>query len=259
MSQLPHFDEVLARLQAARHVLFITGAGLSADSGLPTYRGIGGLYNEQNTEDGLPIEVALSAEVMHRNPEITWKYLARIEAACREAGPNPAHHAIARLQDHCKVTVLTQNIDGFHARAGSRNLIEMHGDLFHLYCERCGHASAVENYSAIQRFPPPCPQCAHHLRPRVVLFNEMLPAPALQQLDAVFAEGYDLVFSVGTTSVFPYIAQPFVLGAQWGALAIEINPDETAVSRHADICWRSGAAASLSTLIEALLRHPADN
>lgn len=245
---LPQIDLVRERLAAARHVLFITGAGVSADSGLPTYRGIGGLYNEQHTEEGLPIEVALSAEVMRRNPEITWKYLARIEEACRHAAPNAAHLAIAALQERVKVSVLTQNIDGFHAKAGSRNLIEIHGNLFDLYCPRCGHAERVDDYCIFDSLPPPCPACDHFLRPAVVLFNEMLPTAALQSLDRVLAQGYDLVFSIGTTSVFPYIAQPFILGRQIGALTVEINPDETAVSRHAQVKWHAGAASALTLL-----------
>lgn len=245
---LPQIDLVRERLATARHVLFITGAGVSADSGLPTYRGIGGLYNEQHTEEGLPIEVALSAEVMRRNPEITWKYLARIEAACRHAAPNAAHQAIARLQDRTQVTVLTQNIDGFHTRAGSRDLIEIHGNLFDLHCPRCGHAERVADYAGFARLPPPCPDCGHGLRPSVVLFNEMLPSAALQSLQMQMVKGYDMVFSIGTTSVFPYIAQPFLFGRDIGALTVEINPDDTEVSRYADVKWRISAASALTRL-----------
>jgi len=245
---LPQIDLVRERLATARHVLFITGAGVSADSGLPTYRGIGGLYNEQLTEEGLPIEVALSAEVMRRNPEITWKYLARIEEACRCAAPNAAHAAIAALQDRTQITVLTQNIDGFHARAGSRDLIEIHGNLFDLYCPRCQHAEHVNDYASFTQLPPPCPACGHALRPAVVLFNEMLPPLALQRLQHTLDQGYDLVFSIGTTSVFPYIAQPFIHGRQTGALCVEINPDETEVSAYADVKWRTGAANALTQL-----------
>lgn len=249
---LPELDQVVERLLAAQRVLFITGAGVSADSGLPTYRGIGGLYNDQHTDEGMPIETALSSEVMHRTPGITWKYLAQIEAACRAAKPNIAHEIIARLQQHRQVTVLTQNIDGFHRQAGSRDVIEIHGNLFELYCTQCGHEETVANYAGLTRLPPPCPKCQHWLRPRVVLFNEMLPEPALGRLYTTLEEGYDLVFSVGTTSVFPYIAQPFLHARQIGALAVEINPAETQVSWHADIRWRSGAAAALSQLMDEL-------
>lgn len=245
---LPGLDEVAARLRSARRVLFITGAGISADSGLPTYRGFGGLYNGEDTEDGLPIEVALSGEVMARQPAITWKYLARIEASCRGARPNAAHHVIASLQDKIPTTVLTQNIDGFHRHAGSRDLIEIHGDLFRIECPRCNYTETVADYSALNSLPPPCPACGHALRPAVVLFGEALPRAALARLQAVLDEGFDLVFSIGTTSVFPYIAQPFMLARRLGALAIEINPGDTEVSAYASLRWRCGAAQALTAL-----------
>ena len=102
-------------LSAAKRILFITGAGLSADSGLPTYRGVGGLYEGALTDIGLPIEQALSGEVFRSRPDITWRYLAQIESSCRGARPNAGHYAIARLAAlHGKVTTLTQNVDGFH-------------------------------------------------------------------------------------------------------------------------------------------------
>ncbi len=249
---LPAIENVAERLLAAERVLFITGAGISADSGLPTYRGIGGLYNDQHTDEGMPIEVALSAEVMQRTPAITWKYLAQIEASCRAAQPNAAHAIIARLQQHRHVTVLTQNIDGFHARAGSRDLIEIHGNLFELYCTRCGHEEKITDYAGLTTLPPPCPNCSHWLRPRVVLFNEMLPETAINRLYATMEQGYDLVFSIGTTSVFPYIAQPFIIAGQIGALAVEVNPADTQVSRHADVRWRCGAAEAMTALMEQL-------
>lgn len=252
MTDLPGLDAVVSRLRDARHVLFITGAGISADSGLPTYRGFGGLYNDQVTEDGMPIEVALSGEVMASDPAITWKHLARIEHNCRRAAPNPAHEVIARLEQHVPTTVLTQNIDGFHRRAGSHDLIEIHGDLFALECVHCDYHESVPDYAGITRFPPACPHCLGHLRPAVVLFGEALPRAAIQRLEQVLREGYDLVFSVGTTSVFPYIAQPFAMASEYGALAVEINPGDTSVSRYADLRWKNGAASTLLRLEQAL-------
>lgn len=248
MSVLPDLDLVAARLASARRVLFITGAGISADSGLPTYRGFGGLYNDQNTEEGVPIEVALSGAMMASRPEITWKHLARIEATCRGAQPNAAHRLIAALQERVPTTVLTQNIDGLHRQAGSADLIEIHGDLYQLRCEHCGHHETRADYSDLRSLPPPCPHCLGHLRPAVVLFGEALPADAVQRLEAVLDGGYDLVFSIGTSSVFPYIAQPFALAKQIGALAIEINPQPTLVSQHAQVRWSLGAAPALEQL-----------
>lgn len=251
MQNLPYISKVVDRLKHAKRVLFITGAGISADSGLPTYRGIGGFYNNQDTEDGIPIEEALSGPMMKSAPEIPWKYLAQIEKNCRGAHPNAAHTVIAELHKHAPVTVLTQNIDGFHRTAGSHDLIEMHGNLFDLCCVNCDYKTTVSDYANLHEIPPPCPQCFGFLRPEVVLFGEMLPGPAIRRLEEVLDEGYDLVFSIGTSSVFPYIAQPFVFARQYNALSVEINPATTIVSRHADIAWRTGAAEALTQLWEA--------
>src|SRR5262245_15423379 len=137
-------DQVVELLRRSRSLLFITGAGLSADSGLPTYRGIGGLYEGRDAEEGLPIETLLSKEVMFTRPELTWKYLLQIEQACRAAGPNRGHEVIAEMESRFeRVWVLTQNVDGFHRRAGSRNVIEMHGSLHRLRCMHCPFGQPV--------------------------------------------------------------------------------------------------------------------
>ncbi|MBN1612305.1 MAG: NAD-dependent protein deacylase, partial [Polyangiaceae bacterium] len=115
MTSESDLDQVTGWLEVARRVLFITGAGISADSGLPTYRGVGGLYNRGVTEDGMAIEEALSGDVFSSRPEVTWRYLRQIEAACRDATCNRAHNVIALLERGPReIWVLTQNVDGFH-------------------------------------------------------------------------------------------------------------------------------------------------
>ena len=240
-------------LRQAHRVLFITGAGISADSGLPTYRGIGGLYNDRATEENFSIETALSGEMLRENPAITWKYLHQIENSCRGACFNDAHAIIATWQEAFEVWVLTQNIDGFHRAAGSRNLIEIHGDIHDLQCTRCPYITTVADYSALA-MTPVCPNCQAPIRPRVVLFGEMLPTDAIQQLYLELERGFDLVFSIGTTSVFPYIAGPVVQASQRGIPTVEINPTETSVSRFVDYKLAAGAAASLRA-IQAALSH----
>jgi NAD-dependent deacetylase len=241
---------IVEELRRARRLLFITGAGISADSGLPTYRGIGGLYNNQATEENFSIETALSGSMLEANPAITWKYLHQIENSCRGARFNDAHAIIAELQDCFEVCVLTQNIDGFHRDAGSRNLIEIHGDIHDLYCTRCDYAVTVADYSALD-LPPSCPRCHALVRPRVVLFGEVLPSHAIQHLYQELDEGFDLVFSIGTTSVFPYIAGPVVQASQMGVPTVEINPTDTHVTRFVDYKLASGAAVSLRAIRHA--------
>lgn len=242
-------NQVAATLNAAQRILFITGAGISADSGLPTYRGIGGLYDEQLTDEGYRIEDALSGEMLRQRPEITWKYLAQIEANCRHAGPNAAHECIAQLEtEKDSVLVFTQNIDGLHQAAGSRNVIEIHGNLHRLSCLACQRSEYVVSY-ADRQLPPRCPDCGKNMRPEVVLFGESLPQEALARFYEAFEEGFDLVFSIGTTSVFPYIAQPVLWAARAGIPTVEINPGRTVVSSEVDYQLPLGAADALLGLM----------
>ncbi|MDR3352564.1 MAG: NAD-dependent deacylase [Zoogloeaceae bacterium] len=244
------FREIARLLDDSRRTLFITGAGISADSGLPTYRGIGGLYENQSTEEGLAIEDALSGAMLARRPEITWKYLAQIEANCQRAGPNPAHLAIARLERELPyVMVLTQNIDALHRAAGSQNVIEIHGDVHRLLCLACGAEETVATLTG-RPLPPVCPQCGGRMRPQVVLFGEMLPEAALGRFLEALEIGFDLVFSIGTTSVFPYIAHPVLKAIHQGIPTVEINPGHTALSAHVTHQLPLGAATALTGILK---------
>jgi len=242
--------DLLARSQSA---LFITGAGLSADSGLPTYRGIGGLYDREMTEEGLPIEVALSGEMMRRSPDISWKYIHQIEEACRGAVHNPGHLAIAELERRMdRAWVLTQNVDGFHRSAGSQNLIEIHGNLRHLRCTACDHREAVEDYSSL-RIPPECSRCEGLVRPEVVLFGELLPAEAVRALHRELAHGFDLILAIGTSAAFPYIAGPVVEAARLGLPTVEINPGDSPLSPIFAHRLTTRAEPALTAILESYL------
>lgn len=239
---------VVEILNRSRSLLFITGAGISADSGLPTYRGIGGLYNAEHPEEGIPIEDILSGDMFSRRPELTWKYIGRVEEATRGATFNRAHQVIAEMESHfARVWTLTQNIDGLHRMAGAKNVLEIHGNVHRLFCPRCGWAQSVADYSGL-KMPPHCPRCDAIIRPRVVLFGEMLPEYVLDQFYHELRAGFDAVFSIGTTSVFPYIAGPVEHACRRGWATIEINPDQTAVSRLVDIRLPMRAAEALDAI-----------
>lgn len=242
-------------LKNSKSILFITGAGISADSGLPTYRGIGGLYNDKITEDGIPVEMALAGETLKKRPAITWKYLSQIENNCRHAKFNCGHEVIAQMQKRFeRVWVLTQNIDGFHQAAGSRNIIDIHGDMHKLACTSCGWKKTVSDYSEIE-IPPICPRCRRIARPEVVFFGETLPEDKVAVLDRELMRGFDIYFSIGTTSVFPYISQPIVLAKHLGRPTIEINPSDTAISHLVDIKLRMRAAKALDAIWKAYQRE----
>lgn len=247
-------SDIVRRLRNSRSVLFITGAGVSAESGLPTYRGIGGLYEQAETADGIPIEAALSGAMFRRDPALTWKYIHQIESSCRHVGPNRAHEVIAALERRFgRVWTLTQNVDGLHHAAGSAQVIDIHGDVHCLVCTRCGHRWRVTSYSGLE-IPPACPECGSLVRPEVVLFGEMLPPDRTRVLQEQLARGFDAVFSIGTTSVFPYIAEPVIDARRRGALTVEINPGTSEVSHIVDYRLRTSATAAMDALVQALDR-----
>lgn len=244
--------QIAAILRGAKRVLFITGAGISADSGLPTYRGVGGLYNGEATDEGLSIEEALSSDVFAVRPDITWKYLAQIEANCRDAQPNAAHRAIAALEQRIPgVLVLTQNVDGLHRKAGSQNLLEIHGGLHELFCIACDYCESADSLAG-RELPLRCPACGGLVRPDVVLFGESLPEGAIDRLMDEMEQGFDLVVTIGTSAVFPYISEPVVWAVRAGVPTVEINPCQTHLSPHVDFYLPLGAAEALQAVMAAL-------
>jgi len=240
-------------LKSSRSVLTITGAGLSADSGMPTYRGVTGLYN-RDTEDGISIEEALSGRTFQQDPALCWKYIRELELACSQASPNRGHEILAEWETRFeRFVVLTQNIDGFHKRAGSKNLIEIHGDVRSLQCTNCSWIR--ENVDEMDQLkaslPPLCPRCKSVTRPPVVLFGEMLRNEDVRKYAKHIenAQKFDVCLSIGTTSVFPYIASPFLNSCVVG---VEINPSETCISHQATYRIEMSAAEALGQLDEAM-------
>ena len=234
-------DEVIARVAqaivAAERILLITGAGLSADSGLPTYRGLGGLYNG-HTAEGLPIEAALSGPMLQRDPALCWKYLAELGRACLSAQPNAGHFALAELQRRKPdCWLLTQNIDGYHRAVGSPmdRVIEIHGELAPLYCQSCGAIDEELIEHLGRPLPPLCRQCGGVLRPPVVLFEEMLPEQAIGALYDELHKGFEVAISIGTSASFPYIVDPLLRTRQAGGFTVEINPIHTDLSKMVDV------------------------
>jgi NAD-dependent deacetylase len=150
------------------------------------------------------------------------------------------------------VWTVTQNVDGLHARAGSTQVLDLHGDLHDLRCTRCDYVTTVPDYAGLA-MPPPCPSCDGVLRPTVVLFGEEVPAKKLARLWYEFGVGFDVVFSVGTSSLFEYIAAPVELARAAGIATVEINPETTAVSSEVAVKIGGGAACVLDLLWERYL------
>ena len=216
-------------LRHARRILFITGAGLSADSGVPTYRGIGGLYDDAPTDEGIPIEEALSGAMFRKDPTISWRHMRRIQNAFRDAHPNRGHEVIAELESRSEVWVLTQNVDGFHRRAGSTRVVDIHGDLSTLFCPACDWTAHVDDMKDSDPVPR-CPSCGAVVRPDIVLFGETLDPKKILLMETAEAGGFDIVFSIGTSSLFSYVVEPVLRAVGAGHPTVEINPGLTDLS-----------------------------
>jgi NAD-dependent protein deacetylase/lipoamidase len=240
-------DAVGGLLVQARSALFITGPALSADSGLTHYRGIAGLVRKK-PEDAKLIEASLSPETLNRKPATTWSYLLRMDELVRAAQPNIGHEVLVRLErDLPRTTTMTINVDRLHQRAGSRNVIEMHGALHDLLCTRCELSTRHESFAGLE-LPPRCATCNTVLRPDMPLFGEALPADPFTRLQAELDTGFDIVVSVGIGTMFPYLARPILLAKSEGIPTVEIGPAQTDVSDLVDFRFR-GAPARVLELI----------
>ena len=236
--------ELVHRLRAARHVLILTGSGVSAASGIPTFRAAGtGLWARFRPEE------LATPEAFARDPALVWQWYCWRRDLVNAASPNAAHHAIAELQRRLHhVTLVTQNVDGLHQRAGSHDAIEFHGNI---HRNRCDQHGVVELEELPRDAPPPCPECGQNLRPDVVWFGEAIPEQALAASLAAASDS-DLMLIAGTASVVYPAAGLAELAKANGACLIEANTETTPLSDAADFQLRGSAADSLPAVIEAL-------
>jgi NAD-dependent deacetylase len=236
-----------------RSVGAISGAGISRDSGIRTYRGEGGLYDDP-VEGDRTIE-ALSAPTLATDPDRTWRVVAELARQALGAQPNAAHHALVRIENKVdSFVLLTQNVDGLHRLAGSRNLIEIHGDVFATRCTACRRDGKLERerLAALDRTPR-CPDCGGLLRPDAVLFGEMLPPDRYESLvRQLIDRSPDLLIVAGTSAPFPYITEPVRAARRRSRVTVEVNPEETVLSRIVDHALRGPAEEILPLIDDAL-------
>lgn len=233
-------EHVKQAATAAQPILFLTGAGMSAASGVPTFRdALTGLWAKYN-----PTELA-TPEAFAANPKLVWDWYMMRKSMVENAEPNEGHRVLAAVQNHFPaMQLVTQNVDNLHQRAGSRNVIELHGNITRIRCSRCGTPAAT--FVEQQDEPPRC-ACGHFLRPDVVWFGESLPEDALQQAERA-AASCALVISIGTSGiVYPAAGLP-QLARQAGAVHIEVNVEPTALSSQADYFVQDSAASFLQRL-----------
>ena len=245
MDDISFAPELLARLKSAQHVAVLTGAGVSAESGVPTFRDAqSGLWARFRPED------LATPEAFRRNPKLVWDWYQHRAHAVAAVEPNPGHHALALMQDlFPQFTLITQNVDGLHERAGSRKVIELHGNILKHKCMDCEIALAIEE--AKPGTPPPCPCGKSSYRPNVVWFGENLPVDALDAAK-IAAVNCDVFFCIGTaTVVYPAAELPFS-ARRGGAAVVEVNRDDTPLTEEADYVLRGPSGKILPALLDAL-------
>lgn len=240
-----HIPPALAQaLRSARHIAVLTGAGVSAEGGVPTFRDAQtGLWAKYDPEE------LATPQAFQRSPRLVWEWYAWRRELVAAARPNPGHYALVEMENRApNFTLITQNVDQLHQQAGSRRVIELHGSLWRTKCSREGRV--VESWPETGDVPPRCPHCSDLLRPDVVWFGEALPERELMEAFAA-AQQCDVFIAAGTSAIVQPAASLPLLAARSGAVLVEVNPQETPITGEADYFLQGPSGSVLPALVQA--------
>jgi len=240
-------EDLLARVRNARHASVLTGAGVSADSGVPTFRGAEGVWEKYDYR-----KLATPAG-FRDDPCLVWEWYQMRQRGIERSRPNPAHAVIVEMERHFdSFAVITQNIDGLHRRAGNRHVIELHGNIWRMRCTRDG--AVVDIDAPVEDIPPMC-RCGGMMRPDVVWFGEQLPSDAIEQATKAAHES-EVMFVIGTSAVvYPAAALPALTKSSGGAV-IEFNLEPTDVTAYADASFFGRAGEVLPGFWKQAMSFP---
>ena len=233
------FDTVAQKLKDSRKIVFVTGAGISQESGIPTFRGKDGYWRKYD-----PMKLA-SIDAFYDDPKLVWEWYDDRRKNILDVKPNEGHFAISQMEEFKDVVVLTQNIDGLHQRSGSTNVLELHGSIIRIKCTVCDFIDNItENFESL---PPKC-KCGSMLRPDVVWFGEPLPQNIWQSAIKE-ASICDVMIIVGTSLVVSPANTLHVYAKQNGAILIEVNPEKTVMSNDMDLSIQATSAEVLPKIL----------
>jgi len=224
------FDLIEEKIQRFKKIVFVTGAGISQESGIPTFRGKDGLWRNHDA-----MKLA-TIDAFYDNPKLVWEWYNERRMNIFQAQPNPGHKAISDLEKYAEVIVLTQNIDGLHQKSGSTKVLELHGSIVKIKCSVCDYKEEIQ-----------C-KCGNILRPDVVWFGESLPQDVWQNAINL-ASNCDLMIIAGTSLVVSPANTLPIYAKQNNATLVEINPEDTEMSGEMDITIRNTSAESLPKLV----------
>jgi len=232
-------------LQNMKRVAILTGAGISAESGIPTFRGKEGLWKTYRAEE------LATPSAFSQNPKLVWEWYDWRRDLIGPKEPNAGHKVLAHWEKiFPSFALITQNIDGLHQKAGSKNILELHGNIWKLRCTEEG--TITENHEApLKEIPPRCPDCGALLRPHVVWFGESLPSSILHKA-FLLSSGCEIMFVVGTSAIVQPAASLPLSASEAGAKIVEINPDPTPLTSYSDYSFRGKAGEILPLIDEKL-------
>ena len=233
------FEFVKDKLKNAKKIVFVTGAGISQESGIPTFRGKDGFWRKYD-----PMKLA-TIDAFYDDPKLVWEWYEDRRKNILAASPNPGHKAIAELEKYSQIVVLTQNIDGLHQRAGSTNVLELHGSIIRIKCTVCDFSDEI--LSSFELLPPKC-KCGNILRPDVVWFGEALSQDVWKNA-IVHANSCDVMIIAGTSLVVSPANTLPIYAKQNNAFLIEVNPEKTIMSSDMDLSIQTTSAKALPELI----------
>jgi NAD-dependent deacetylase len=234
-------QKLLTRLKNASAVTVLTGAGMSAESGVPTFRGKDGIWENKK------VEALATTQTLENDPQLFWKFYDWRKKLINEVKPNLGHYALVDFERiYEDFLLVTQNVDNLHRTAGKEKIFELHGNIFHTKCSKCD--KIPEESLSQGPLVPMCNSCGGQLRPDVVLFGENLDEKKLRQAQEA-AAGSEIFFSLGTSSIVePAASLPYLAKAN-GSYVVEINPEETPLSEHVDECLRGATGKLLPALV----------
>lgn len=236
-------EMLIEKLAQSHKIVFLTGAGVSAESGVATFRGDGGIWSKMSPEE------LASVNGFMRNPQLVWQWYQHRRALMHDVLPNAGHYAIAELERiYPETTLITQNIDGLHARSGSVNILELHGNISRNKCFKCG--LFYEKEISLDGELPHC-DCGGIIRPDVVWFGEMLPKEIISSAFQA-AEQAEVFFSVGTSAVVQPAASLPLMASHNGAFVVEVNIEPTELTRRADLFLQGKSGEVLPRIVEKL-------
>lgn len=233
------FDLVANQIKGAKKIVFVTGAGISQESGIPTFRGKDGYWKKYD-----PMQLA-TIDAFYQNPKLVWEWYEERRKNIFAAQPNNGHLAIAELAAHKDVIVLTQNIDGLHQKAGSKKVFELHGSIIRIKCTVCDYTDDVT--TSFDFLPPKC-KCGNMLRPDVVWFGEPLPQDVWTNA-IMHAQSCDVMVIAGTSLVVSPANTLPLYAKQNGSVLIEVNPERTLLSEDMDLSLRETSANAIPHLV----------